>query len=305
MTTAPIRFRAPALEEAPFVFELVVARDSVDLGRPDYTLDELYEDWQRSGFDLCADALVAESGDGRIVGYAVARGPGTLGLVAPDHEGQGIGTRLLKWIEHRDRECGRDRHRQGIPAGNSRARALLLAAGYRPERSYWRLARRLDDLKGAYLPPPGVHLRALDIDADAVAVHALKEFSFAANADYRPEPFDTFYEEHLCAHDLAATLSCVAEFGDAAVGFLLARRWQEERAGFVDLIGVHPDHRGHRLGTALLWNAFAAFAGAGLREAQLGVASDNPTALKLYQRCGMTPRFRIDTFERPAAGTLQ
>lgn len=70
----------------------------------------------------------------------------------------------------------------------------------------------------------------------------------------------------------------------------------------MDLLGVHPNHRSRRLGTALLQNAFVHFAAAGLREAQLGVASDNPQALRLYERCGMTPRFRIVTFERPAVG---
>jgi hypothetical protein len=41
------------------------------------------------------------------------------------------------------------------------------------------------------------------------------------------------------------------------------------------------------------------FASAGLREAQLGVASDNPRALRLYERVGMSARFRVDTYQRP------
>lgn len=32
---------------------------------------------------------------------------------------------------------------------------------------------------------------------------------------------------------------------------------------------------------------------------ELGVASDNPRALSLYESRGMTPRFRVDTYERP------
>jgi ribosomal protein S18 acetylase RimI-like enzyme len=32
--------------------------------------------------------------------------------------------------------------------------------------------------------------------------------------------------------------------------------------------------------------------------AELGVASDNPDALKLYERLGMRPRFQSDTYER-------
>jgi ribosomal protein S18 acetylase RimI-like enzyme len=73
-------------------------------------------------------------------------------------------------------------------------------------------------------------------------------------------------------------LSCVAEHRDSIVGFLLARRRQDEAVGYVDLLVVHPDQRGRGLGTALLRTAFVRFAGAGLREAQLGVASDKPAS---------------------------
>ena len=39
---------------------------------------------------------------------------------------------------------------------------------------------------------------------------------------------------------------------------------------------------------------------AGLREVRLGVASYNPRALHVYERLGMTERFRFDVYERPA-----
>lgn len=96
----------------------------------------------------------------------------------------------------------------------------------------------------------------------------------------------------------------MAEYDGRPVGFLLARRWRRERVGFVDLLGVHPDHRAGGLGSALLRTAYARFAAAGLREAQLGVASDNPKALRLYERLGMTARFRYDTYERSVAWSL-
>jgi RimJ/RimL family protein N-acetyltransferase len=37
---------------------------------------------------------------------------------------------------------------------------------------------------------------------------------------------------------------------------------------------------------------------AGLREVRLGVASYNPRALHVYERLGMTERFRFDSYER-------
>jgi mycothiol synthase len=293
-------FRAPTLEDAPAVLAVLVARDVADLGAPDYTLEDLFDAWSANEFDLAADALVAVTDDARIVGYAAIAGHSTYAVVDHAYEGRGIGTRLLEWAEQRDRELGRELHRQGLPASDERGRALLLAAGYCTSRSYWRLTRQLDELDNTAHLPAEISLRALDPRSDAKAVYALNETTFAANADYRPQTFSSFQDEHLRAHDLDPTLSCVIQHDGNLVGFLLARRWPQESVGFVDLLGVHPDHQRRGLATTMLKTAFASFAAAGLNEAQLGVASDNPRALTLYERCGMTSRFRIDAYERPA-----
>jgi mycothiol synthase len=298
-----MEFRAPVPADAPAVLALLAARDTIDLGAPDYTLEDLHDEWSASDFELAADALVVEDGDGSMAGYAAVLRSGTEAVVAPDQEGRGIGARLLEFSERRDRERGRKRHRQWVAAGNARGRALLLAGGYRPERSYLRMTRSLDDVAGCDARAVGVTMRPLNVATDAEAVYALNEATFATNADYRPESYAAFCEEHLQAHDFDPELSCVLERLDVPVGFLLARRWQHERVGYVDLLGVHPDHSGGGLGSAMLTTAFVRFAAAGLREVQLGVASDNPRALGLYERCGMTPRFRFDTFERSLAGT--
>ena len=293
------RLRSPLPPDAQAVFALLVARDEADIGAPDITLRDLRDEWRGAGFDLAADARVAETAPGRIVGYAaMSREVTILVVVAPDHEGRGIGSRLRVWAEQRDRSRGSARHRQWIAASNVSARRLLIAADYRPERSYWRLARKLDAVDARAAPPVGVSLRPVDVDRDSAALHALNEVSFKASPDHEPYSFNAFYEEHLRAHDLDRELSFVAERGEEPVGFLLSRRWPDRNAGFIDLLGVHPDHRGRGLATAMLGTAFARFAAAGLREAQLGVASDNPGALRLYERQGMARRFRYDTYER-------
>jgi mycothiol synthase len=296
-----MQLRAPLPDDAPAVFAVLEARNVADLGVPDYTLADLTDEWRLSDFKLTDDARVVELDDGRIVAYAAVMRPGVMAAVAPGHEGQGIGAQLLQWAERRERQLGRDRHRQWISAGNERGQALLRAAGYAPVRSYWRMVRRLDSVTASAPLPVDVRLRPLDLGRDAVALHALDRLSFAANPDYEPETLEAFREEHLEAHDLDPGLSCVAEHGGQLAGFLLARRWDGEAAGFVDVLAVHPDHQRRGLGTALLRRAFARFAAAGLAEAQLGVASDNRRALALYERVGMTPRFRVDTYERPVS----
>ena len=300
-----MRLRAPAIDDASAVLEVLVARDIADIGVPDYVLEDLLDEWRASELDLAADSRVVEL-DGRIVAYAMARGPGTLVAVAPGYEGRGIGARLLDWAEARERELGRSQHRQWIGSGNERGKTLLQAAGYALARSYWRMGLRLEELRDyPDTTPAGLRLRSLDVDRDASTLHALDAASFAGAPDYHPESLQAYREEHLGAHDLDPELSRVAELGGQIAGFLLARRWTEAPVGFVDILAVHPDHQRNGIGTKLLLEAFRRFRAAGLQEAQLGVASTNPQALRVYERLGMASRFRYDTYERPVVHSGQ
>jgi ribosomal protein S18 acetylase RimI-like enzyme len=148
-------------------------------------------------------------------------------------------------------------------------------------------------------------MRAVDARRDAAALHALDAAAFAAAPDYVPESLAEFTEEHLGAHDFDPALSRVVVEDEQIIGFLLARHRREEAIGFVDLLAVAPAHQRRGWGTALLSNAFAAFARAGLREAQLGVASDNPRGIRVYERAGMTVRHRFDIYERRVSGAGQ
>ncbi len=296
-----MHLRAPSSDDAPATFEVILERDLAGLGFADFTLEDLRDEWSRSGFDLTADAVLCEDEDHRIVGYASIRRTHSLAVVAPKHEGRGVGTLLRVWVEARERELAREYHRQGVGSREARAKKLLLDAGYTWERSYSRMQLALDGHALASVQLPGVTLRELEPTRDAQAVYELDAISFAESADYIPMSFETFLEEHLEGHDFASKLSAVAESNSELLGFLLARRWETELVGFIDVLAVSPSHQRRGIGNALLQYAFALFAEAGLREAQLGVASSNPRALVLYERLGMTPRFRVDAYARPVA----
>jgi mycothiol synthase len=292
-----MRLRPPTHDDDEAVLAVLVARDIADYGVPDCTLEDLRDDWRASDFDVGTDAIVAEDADRQIVGYAICHRPGTFAAVAPGTEGHGVGGQLLNWSERHDRERGLQCHRQWVAHSNASARDLLTTAGYEQVRSYWRMTRDLTGLTTGPARTP-FPLRQLEVERDAVALHELDAASFSANADYRPESLTAFREQHLETHDLAPELSLVAEEDGRVVGFLLADRWVKEAVGYVDLLAVHPDRQRHGLGAAMLQTAFGLFAAAGLREGQLGVASDNPRALALYERVGMTLRFQADTYER-------
>ena len=292
-----MRLRAPVMDDAPAVLEVLIARDIADTGKPDYTLDDLLQEWRLGEVDLGEDARVVER-DGQIVGYAIVRRPGAIVAVDPRLEDRGVGRALLDWSEERGRRHGRGTLRVYVGAADARACELLSEAGYALLRSYWRMGRALDGSEQAGRIPEGIRMRGLDIAVDGDAVHALDDLAFSTVPDYNPSTLGQFREEHLAAHDLDPGLSVIAEADEAIVGFALTRLWSEERIGFVDILAVHPDHQGRGLGSALLRQAFTAYAAAGLREAQLGVATDNPRALTLYERVGMGQKFRFDVYER-------
>ncbi len=293
-----MRTRGPEWQDAQAVLALLVARHTADIGLPLFRLEEVQDEWRSPDVELGRDALLIEI-DGVLAAYAIVHRPGAFAVVGPDHEGRGVGARLLEWVEQRERERDVDAHRQIAASTNTRARALLEGAGYRQVRSYWRMARPLDRGVTAVGPPAGVTLRRLRPEGDGRALHALDAESFGSSPDYVPESYEVFVQEHLRAHDVAPELSLVAEEGADIVGFLLARRWPHEASGYVDLLAVAPGHQRRGIGTALLTHGFAGFAAAGLVQAQLGVASDNPRGLRVYEAAGMGPRFRFDVFERP------
>jgi mycothiol synthase len=293
-----MKFRAPVHDDAPAVLAVHDARDLADLGVADYTVQDLLEEWQATEFDLASNAIVVEEGT-RILAYASVQSHGSMAIVAPEHEGQGIGARLLEWVESRERGIGRD-HRQWVAATNKRGQELLLAAGYRHLRSYWRMIRKLDGDEPTEGTPVGFGLRPLDVDRDAAALHVLDAAAFAKAPDYREESFIAFCEEHLQGDNFDPALSIVAHHGEHIAGFVLSRRWREEASYYIDILAVHPDHQRRGVGSALLTCAFVRLAAAGAREAQLDVASDNPRALGLYERAGMSVRWRYDVYERPS-----
>jgi mycothiol synthase len=294
----PVRLRAPNPEDAAGVFVVWRDRDLADFGTPDCALEDVHDEWRATDFDLAADARLCEDEEGRIAGYASVRLPVTYAATAPDCEGLGVEDLLLRWAEQRQREVGWERHRQAIASSNASAKALLEGAGYAWVRSHWRMELILDDSLQVPPTPAGVSFRPLDPHVDAEALYELDRASFADVAETQPESPREFAERHLQAHDLDAGLSTVASRGPRTIGFLLARRWREERVGYVDILAVAPDEQGQGLGGALLRHAFVMFRSADLAKAQLGVAADNLKALQLYERAGMTARFQIDTYER-------
>ncbi len=291
--------RAPLRNDAPAIAALLAARELAAFGRSQGTLEELLAEWESSAFDPVRDAVVAEEAGGRLVGYAVAHRYGSFAEADPAAPADEVASVLLDWCERRQREMGWPKHRISIPASDVEAKRRLARRGYRLVRSNWRMTLELAGLPDTPRVPE-VRLRELDPRADAAALHELDQTAFDGVAGTEQISYAAFVEEHLQARELDAGLSRVAERDGEIIGFALVRSLAAESVAYVDILAVHPREQGRGIGRTLLIEAFAAARRSGLEQGRLGVAGDNPKALRLYTGIGMRTSAQLDSYERTA-----
>jgi mycothiol synthase len=285
-----MRLRPATEDDAQAATDLVIAVDLAEVGEIDYSLGDLQDEWGE--LDLALDTAIVEDDAGTPIGSAHFRGIDVLVSVDPRRLGEGAGTALLEWAEKRGRERGAKLLRQGVGDRGAAARALLEAHGWAPERSFWRMDR--DAVVGEIADE--TDLRAVE-PADAPRLHAITGLAFARDGAYQHKSEAAWTRTEFEAHAMDLSLSRVALQDGAPVGYALARRWEGDVI-YIPLLAVHPDAQGHGLGARLLSAVFAASGRAGQRQVRLNVASDNPNAVKLYERVGMRQAWRVDDYQK-------
>lgn len=279
-----MRLRPPRRDEAQAVLDVIVAQDVATIGRADYGLQEVLDDWALPDLDLDLDVFVVEDDDGALIGWADVDARAARVAVHPEHLGRGVGTLLRRATERRMRERG-FAVTQGIIAGNTAATEHLRAAGWERVQVYRRMVA---DLRGATLPPCDVPVRRFDLAAEGPAVHDLIETAFSEIAYNTAAPYANWHAEVEAKSDPSFRLALDDE--DGLVAAAVGERW-EGGVGYVGQLAVASRARGRGHGRALLVTLFNAFRDAGLTGAELSVAGTNAAATGLYESVGMAPGF--------------
>ena len=281
--------RPPRRDEAEAVLAVIVARDVADIGRADYTLQDVRDDWQLPDVELDRDVFVVEDDDGSLIGWADVDERCARVSVHPDHEGRGVGTLLREATEARLRERGQP-VRQNVVSANTAAVEHLRAAGYRPIQSYQRMRAALADVP----PPPDAPVRRFDLEAEGAAVHELIAAAFGEIEANAPQSFASWHAEAAAGSKPAFRLALDDEQGLVAAA--LGERW-ENGVGYVAQLAVASRARGRGHGRTLLIALLNAFRDAGLTTAELSVAGTNVSATGLYESAGMKPDFRAERWQ--------
>lgn len=98
--------------------------------------------------------------------------------------------------------------------------------------------------------------------------------------------------------DSGIAVSLVAEIDGAVVGFVLARVYYgefgvTERVAVLDVLGVHPDFRGRRVGAALVDQLRTNLLGLGIRSLQTEVNWDSGDLVAFFRAAGFRPAPRL------------
>ena len=299
-TLSTVRLRPAQWADINDVAQLILDVCTAD-GDPTMadSAEDLQKYWSEPGFNLEQDTWVAETSDGRIVGFeefydrhahAVLEGDG---YVHPDYLGQGIGTAMLRAMEARAREAMKQAEpdlrvhiRNGMSALDTRSCEMHENEGYRLVRFSRRMEITLDEAPPAPKWPHGIELRPFVVEEHARPVFDAVDEAFRDHWGHTPMRYEVWKEYHISRETFDPGLWFIAWDGDQIAGTSLCRYRND--IGWVSMLGVRRPWRRQGLARALLLHSFAEFYKRGMKIIGLGVDAENPNgATKLYQSAGM------------------
>ncbi len=292
----PIRAYRAQDAEALVALALQCAR-----GEADFVLnpmwdseDELAAEFQRFGIAPEEHLLVADAGDGEVLGLAgFVREPGapTAGMFCPivrrNQRGRGLGGELLREaIAHGSKSLGISLAAAGIGTRNRAGYSLLTSHGFRPARQHFLM--RCEGTRGSSeSPTPDLMLGVANPD-DAEAILAL--YTTCGFVPRSLERMQTLMGDGRHAHAVARRDGRVVAFVE------IETHWP--RRVWVAYVGVAPELRALGVGSSLTAWALERQFEAGAKTALLMLSPANRTALRAYEKVGFKRHRLVDVLEK-------
>ncbi len=212
--------------------------------------------------------------------------------------------RLLDWGEERAaalRSGQALRLHAGATSENELLANELRERGYELVRHFFTMEIDLAGEPQAPEWPEGIAVRTYR-PGDERALYDADMEAFEDHWDFFTVPFEDWCEYFIESSEFDPELIFLAEDNGELAGFSLCRNEIRPNTAHVHVLGVRRPWRQRGLGTALLLHSFHEFRRRGRAKADLGVDSENLTgAVRLYERVGMSPVRRFDSYRKELA----
>ncbi len=297
--------RSPADHDAGAIAAVVQALDVADFGEPDFSEQDLLDDWMRPRFDRTNDAWVLSGPTGRVIGYAYVweaqpnREIEGDAFILPEYSGRGLGTQLLDLMEGRAREiCGGRKLSLAVFASRANAdkRNLLERRDFVPGRAVIRM--RIDLSRAVIEPPPvpaGVEIREF-LPADEADLREVWLGAFHDHHRFSSPGMEEWLEGRFHHPAFDPALWRVAVEGGQTLGAVLV--FDVGPTGYLSSVGIRAEARGRGIGPALLASAFGALRDRGQMRVVVSLDEDESGLLGLYEAAGMRIHERHDCFTK-------
>ena len=256
--------------------------------------DELFAEFLRFGIDPAEHLVVADAGDGEVLGLAGfirEAGAPTAGMFCPivrrNQRGKGLGGELLRQaIALGAKRLGIGLAAAGIGTRNRGGYSLLTSHGFRPVRQHFLM--RCERARLSSEPPPVDLVLEAARPEDAEAI--LELYSTCGFGQRSRERMQAVLGDGRHAHGVARTEGRVVAFVE------LETHWP--RRVWVAFVGVSPPMRARGLGSALTAWALARQFESGAELALLMLSPVNRTAVRAYEKAGFRRHRLVDVLEK-------
>ncbi|MBM3939884.1 MAG: GNAT family N-acetyltransferase [SAR202 cluster bacterium] len=270
------------------------------------SMQRLRRDLSDPALDAERDVLLAFKGDA-LVGQATlnvepAIDRIVLGMTAHRKHGpRGVQAALARGAAARARDLGLARLQVDVPEADEVLQRLLTRLRFGHVRTHLHLRRPPLARVPVEVRPPNERTR-LATQQDAPAIAALQNAAFTGSWGFSPNtPEHIAYRAFERAPDPPDAIVLV-ERDDVLVAYCWTRPGIGGAPGFIGMVGTHPALQGQGLGTVATAAGVNHLVDHGSREIDITVDSENPPAIRVYERLGFRRAWRALWYERRFSG---
>lgn len=289
-----LTIRHPTMQDAEAVHALITAREIVNHGEPDESLDDVIADWK--DLKLEEDAWLVYSLEGELVGYAAVfaekEGYILLWYAHPDFEHQNLAAQLLAQCEQRASQ------KLAVNDNKDQARLWMFisevdqvdvgvveASGFHAYKYYFRMQINSQEPSPKPNWPQGSLLRTIQPGVDDQAVYDFIYAQFDWEGRKGNPAFKEWRAYMMRADHFVPDLWFLLERDGEIISAALCFDYPQN--GWVRQLAVKKDLRRSGIGSEMLQYVFGVFYQRKQPKVSLVVDSTNPEAQKFYKNVGM------------------